>query len=159
MARGTKKAGTTSSGKAPHPRVPRKPPFDLEFYVDGRGNDVVRNWLRGLALRKKQVIGAAMNSVLQHLGVDVCETKYGKQIGGGLFEFRVRQDAGSVQPGLPPEKILLRAFCHAYGNRIVLLVGGYDKGDDPGKKRQQAEIEVARERLADWKRRKAQGKA
>ena len=119
----------------------------------------MRNWLRGLSLRKKQLIGAAMNSVLPHLGVDVCDTKYGKQIGGGLFEFRVRQDAGSVQPGLPPEKILLRVFCHAYGNRIVLLVGGYDKGEDPSKRRQQAEIEVARERLADWKRCKAQGKA
>jgi phage-related protein len=159
MARGTKKAGITSSGKVPRAQEPRRPAFDLEFYADGRGNEVVRTWLRGLSLRKKQVIGAAMNSVLQHLGVDVCDTQYGKQIGGGLFEFRVRQDAGSVQPGLPPEKILLRAFCHAYGSRIVLLVGGYDKGEDPSKRRQQAEIEVARERLADWKRRKAQGKA
>lgn len=125
--------------------------------MDGQGREVVLNWLRGLSLRKKQVIGAAMNSVLQHLGVRVCETRYGKQIGGGLFELRVRQDADSVQPGLPPEAILLRAFCHAHGNKVVLLVGGYDKGEDPSKKRQQTEIEVARDRLAGWKRRKTRG--
>lgn len=35
MARGTKKAGITSSGKGPRAQEPRKPPFDLEFYVDG----------------------------------------------------------------------------------------------------------------------------
>lgn len=138
---------------------PRLPPFDLEFYVDGQGNELVRAWLRGLSLRKKQVIGAAMNSVLQHLGIGVCETTYGKQLGGGLFEFRVRQDAGSVQPGLPPEKILLRAFCHAYGDKVVLLLGGYDKGEAPSKKRQQAEIELARARLAEWKVRRARGGA
>lgn len=135
--------------------LPRSPPFELEFYVDGEGNEVVRSWLRGLSLRKRQVFGAAMNSVLQHLGVAVCETKYGKQLGGGLFEFRLRQDADSMEPGLPPEKILLRGFCHAHGDKIVLLLGGYDKGEDPSRKRQQGEIEVARKRLADWKHRKA----
>ena len=47
----------------------------------------------------------------------------------------------------PPGKVLLRAFCHAYGNRIVLLLGGYDKGENPSTKRQQKEIETARKRL------------
>ncbi len=131
------------------------PPYELEFYVDANGKEVVREWLRGLSLRKKQIIGATMNEVLQHLGVGVCETKFGRQLGGGLFEFRVRVDAGSVQPGLPPEKVLLRVFCHAHGNRIVLLLGGYDKGEDPSAKRQQAEIELARKRLAEWRSRQA----
>jgi len=150
-----KKGKVSPTGQAPPP-APKGPPFELEFYIDARGNEVVRNWLRGLSLRKKQIIGAAMNSVLQHLGIGVCDTKYGKQIGGGLFEFRVRQDADSVHPGLPPEEVLLRVFCHAHGNKIVLLVGGYDKGEDPSKKRQQAEIEVARGRLAEWRRRKGE---
>ena len=132
----------------------RSPPFTLEFYVEADGKEVVLSWLRGLSLRKRQVIGAAMNEVLQHLGVDVCSTEFGKQLGQGLFEFRIRQDEDSVRPGVPPEKILLRVFCHAYGDKVVLLVGGYDKGEDPSARRQQKEIEVARKRLADWKRRK-----
>jgi phage-related protein len=48
---------------------------------------------------------------------------------------------------------VLRVFCHAYGDRIVLLLGGFDKGADPSAKRQQGEIDVARKRLADFRRR------
>ncbi|HEX7290670.1 MAG TPA: hypothetical protein VF250_06015 [Conexibacter sp.] len=51
------------------------------------------------------------------------------------------------------ERILLRVFCHAYGDRIVLLVGGYDKAADPSPKRQQREIADARKRLKDFRRR------
>lgn len=144
--------------KTPPPTSPSvstagAPPFTLEFYEEADGKAVVLNWLRSLSLRKKQVIGNAMNEILQHLGLDVCETEFGKQLGRGLFEFRVRQDEDSVRPGVPPEKILLRVFCHAYGDKVIVLVGGYDKGEDPSVKRQQKEIDVARKRLADWKRR------
>lgn len=132
-------------------------PFRLEFYVDDNGKEVVGDWLRGLSLRKKQVLGTAMQEVLQHLGVGVCKTEFGKQLGGGLFEFRLRRDPGSIidEKGrrLPPESILLRVFCHAYGDKVVLLLGGYDKGEDPSPKRQQQEIEEARRRLVAWKRR------
>jgi hypothetical protein len=47
----------------------------------------------------------------------------------------------------PPGKVLLRALCHAYGNKVVLLLGGYDKGGDASAKRQQREIATARKRL------------
>lgn len=57
---------------------------------------------------------------------------------------------------LPPEAILLRVFCHAYGDRVVLLLGGYDKGEDTSKKRQAKEIEEARARLRRWKARQKQ---
>lgn len=134
-----------------------EPPFQLKFYVDDDGREVVRDWLRSLSLRKKQVLGTAMQKMLQHLGVDVCKTEFGRQLRGGLFEFRLRQDAGAIidEKGrrVPPEKILLRVFCHAYGDKVVLLLGGYDKGEDPSPKRQQKEIEEARRRLVKWKRR------
>jgi putative component of toxin-antitoxin plasmid stabilization module len=48
-------------------------------------------------------------------------------------------------------KILLRVFCHAHGDRIILLLGGYDKGERPSARHQQAQIELARTRLKDWK--------
>jgi len=50
-------------------------------------------------------------------------------------------------------KILLRVFCHAYGDRIVLLLGGYDKGERPSARHQQAQIELAKTRLKTWKAR------
>lgn len=55
-------------------------PFTLEFYVDAEGNEVVRDWLPSISLRKKQV-GAAMNELMQHLGVGVCEAEFGNQLG------------------------------------------------------------------------------
>ena len=131
------------------------PPYELEFYRDENGREVVREWLRSLSLTQRQVLGAAMNAVLQHKGIGVCGSEFGRQLGGGLFEFRVRLDPKTVseERGLPPEKILIRVFCHAHGERLVLLLGGYDKARDPSPKRQNSEIEQARHRLAAWKRR------
>ena len=153
-ARAEKKPKDASS--EPKPPVPRSPKFTLEFFVDDDGKHLVRDWLRSLSLTKKQVLGQAMNAVLQELGIGVCETQFGKQLGRGLFEFRLRQKVGEVGTGkggkkLPPEEILLRVFCHAHGDHIVLLLGGYDKGEDPSKKRQNSEIEEARARLKRWK--------
>ncbi len=133
-------------------------PFTLEFFVEDDGRPVVLGWFRSLSLTKKQILGSAMREILQVLGVGVCGTEFGKQLGKGLFEFRLRQKAGEIHHGnspnkLPPEHVLLRVFCHAYGNRIVLLLGGYDKALDPSPRRQNKEIEEARARLARWKAR------
>jgi len=49
------------------------------------------------------------------------------------------------------EEVLLRLYCHAYGDKIVLLLAGYDKPSSPSKKRENAEIALARTRLADFK--------
>ena len=51
--------------------------------------------------------------------------------------------------------ILLRMFVHFYGDRVVLLMHGYDKGGDPSEKRQNREIAEARRRLTAWKRARA----
>jgi hypothetical protein len=44
-------------------------------------------------------------------------------------------------------------FVHFHGSRVVLLLGGYDKGKDPSERRQRREIAQARKCLADWRRR------
>jgi hypothetical protein len=107
--------------------------------------------------QKRRALGHAMNEVLQQLGVAVCGTEFGKQLGGGLFEFRLRRDLreGASSGGGKIERILLRVFCHAQGDRVILLVGGYDKGEHPSPRRQNAEIELARARLREWQRRQA----
>ena len=136
-----------------------KPPYTIEFYEDANGDQPVRRWLKEeLTPRKRRALGQAMNEVLQHLGVGVCGTEFGKQLGGGLFEFRLRRDLSEIAPSErrdAAEKILLRVFCHAHGRRLILLLAGYDKGDDPASKRQQQEIRLAKKRLADWLLRQA----
>ena len=87
-------------------------------------------------------------------------TSFGKPIGGGIFEFRLDQDATAVlaRKGKParseaaePAKILLRVFCHAHGDKIILLLAGYDKAERPSSRHQQTQIEVAKDRLRSWK--------
>lgn len=106
-----------------------------------------------------------MKHVLGRLGLDVCETEHGKNLGGGLAEFRLRhservilgkfaedeQEDGVDESG-EDGSILLRVFFHAHGRRQLLLLGGYDKGKQPKERRQRREIELARMRLEDWKR-------
>ena len=83
-------------------------------------------------------------------------------MGGGIFEFRLDQDAAQVlarkgksvrQEAAESAKILLRVFCHAHGDRIVLLLAGYDKGERPSPRHQQAQIALAKVRLKSWKER------
>ncbi len=125
--------------------------YGLEFYEDERGDKPVLRWIReDLTRPQRAALGRAMRDVLEEKGIGVCGTEFGKQLGKGLFEFRLRRSAEEAG-----ERILLRVFCHAYGNRIVLLLGGYDKGADPSPRRQDEEIALARHRLADWRRRRS----
>jgi putative component of toxin-antitoxin plasmid stabilization module len=116
------------------------PPYRIEFYQDEAGRKPVLRWIKEeLTPRKRRVLGAAMNEILQHQGLGVCGTAFGRQLGDGLFEFRLREKG-----------LLLRVLCHAYGDKLILLLGGYDKAEDPSAKRQQSEIEEARRRLRAW---------
>jgi len=54
----------------------------------------------------------------------------------------------------PREKVLLRVFVHFYGDKVILLLGGYDKGNDPKERRQQREIAKARKLLAEFSARR-----
>jgi hypothetical protein len=53
-------------------------------------------------------------------GVGVCRTRWGKNLGGGVAEFRVSE------PSIEGE-VLLRIFFHAFGDRRILVLHGYDK--------------------------------
>lgn len=107
-------------------------------------------------------LDAAIERILARRGLDLVRTEWLKALGGGLHEFRVRHTAPEVaqmfggvapsDPG-PHERVLLRVFVHFYGNRVVLLLGGYDKGRHSGTKRQQQEISRARQSLAQFKAR------
>ena len=107
-------------------------------------------------------LDTAIDRVLSVRGIDLVRTEWLKALGEGLHEFRVRHDADEVArmfggelPGVDgqPEKVLLRVFLHFHGQKIVLLLGGYDKGADPKERRQQREIVEARRRLGQFKER------
>lgn len=137
--------------------------WELEFYEDDNGRAPCREWIeRDLNNLERAALSVAFTHVLKVRGLNVCGTEWGKQLGDGLFEFRVRHTAaetasmfGNNEDGRPKqrERILLRVFCHAYGNRVVLLLSGYDKGGDPSEKRQAREIKNARKLLKDFRSR------
>jgi hypothetical protein len=138
------------------------PAWTLEFYEEG-GQEPVLDFLRGLDEFKEQSLAGALRNVLAYEGIGVCGSSWGKWVPGarGIFEFRVRHSAATMlrERGLPvPEQlqetdadILLRVFCHAHGEKVVLLLAGYDKGKEPSAKRQNAEIKRAKQRLTRWK--------
>jgi phage-related protein len=126
-------------------------PYDIEFYIDDARQSPCLRWIKeDLSPTKRRALGIAMNEVLQRHGVQVVgERSWGRQLGQGLFEFRVDRNV-KLDDGVA-EKIVLRVFCHAYGARKVLVLHGYDKGKSPSSKRQHREIDVARSRLAAWR--------
>lgn len=102
----------------------------------------------------------AIDRVLLVRGIDLVGTPWLKPLGKGLHEFRVRHEADEIAHmfgGDPPAvaapagKVLLRLFVHFYGDRVILLLGGYDKGDDPSQRRQQREIADARKLLTQFR--------
>lgn len=137
------------------------PKFEAEFYEDDEGREPAREFMQSLSPVKRRAIGVAINEVLEHLGPDVARTDYGKNLKGGLYEFRIDQDAEQIlrkagkTPKAEPDdgKILLRLFFHPHGNKLILLLSGYDKGEHTSKPYQNAEIEEARKRLKHWKER------
>jgi hypothetical protein len=138
--------------------VPR--PYQLDFFEDDHGDKPCLRWIKELTPSKRHAIGVAMEQVLQSQGVSVCDEKaWGKQLGAGIFEFRLmrKRRFEAKQKGRKVKKveqISLRVFCHAYGDRRILLLHGYDKGEDPKGRRQQREIEIARKRLRAWRSRR-----
>ena len=134
----------------------------LEFYRTVDGDEPVYRWIfSDLDAPRRRALVLALEHILRARGVGVCGTEYGRHLGHGLFEFRLRHDEVALRnrlrlPSLEPagsrrrSSTLLRVFCHAHGDRVILLLGGYDKGSDPSRRRQQREIALARRRLDDF---------
>lgn len=85
---------------------------------------------------------------LQAFGPDVCKTTFGKNLGGGLYEFRLKEDDLPTSEG--PRAALYRVFFAVYGDRLILLLHAYDKGEHPQSRYQERVIQVARQRLRDF---------
>ena len=125
--------------------------------------DAFERFYSSLPEYEQAVLAAAIRHVLAVDGIDVCSGEWGKPLGAGLYEFRVRRslDAILTLAGLDPSTlpgadraVLLRVFCTFHGDKIVLIYHGYNKKKDPSEKRQQREITKARKLHEAWKRNK-----
>lgn len=160
-ARFASRSSTSDGQQANAGRVMRDAMYTIEFYEDEHGDSPVYRWItEDLSADKRRALEVALREILAPRGIGICKLEFGKQLGQGLFELRIRQDAATLlaRVGKDPadesgssEKILLRVFCHAYGDRIVLLLGGYDKAEQPKPRHQNKQIEIARKRLKVWK--------
>lgn len=138
-----------------------RPGYTIEFFRGADGSEPVRRFIDSLSNDKRDALLAAFAGILARQGLDVCRSEWGKQLGGGLAEFRLRHDEREMRArdGVPkselpessPEKILLRVFFHAHGKRLILLLSGYDKGARPNTRHQHREIERARAHLKEWR--------
>lgn len=110
-----------------------------EFYEDSNGRRPVEVWLDGLSETKYAAMSAAISHLLERDGIGLAGGSWLKPIGGGLHEFRVRHNAAeivgmfaAIGESIPEvdanAKVLLRLFVHFHGQRVILLVQGYDKG-------------------------------
>jgi hypothetical protein len=129
-----------------------------EWTVEIAGDGFVR-FMRKLPEYERDVVDAAVRHVLAVEGIAICDTEWGKALGGGLYEFRVRRSletilrsAGIADASRARRAVSVRVFCAFSGNKVIILLGGYDKLRDPSTKRQQREIAAARATLSAWKR-------
>ena len=135
--------------------------WTAELYEDRPGHYPIEAWLDSLTDQQSAAMRAAVTHVLEPDGLALASTAWLKPLKAGLYEFRVRHSAHDIvsmyaaagqPPPATPEKVLLRLFVHFHGQRVILLLHGYDKGEDDSPRRQQREIAEARKRLGAWKR-------
>jgi hypothetical protein len=111
---------------------------------------------------EQSVIAAAVKHVLSVEGIGICSGEWGKPLGGGLYEFRIRKSLHAIQSishtssankatSHSQQPVLIRIFCAFHGDKIVVIHHGYDKKRDPSHKRQQREIRTARKLHHEWK--------
>lgn len=138
--------------------------WKIELYEDAQGRRPVEKWIDGLSDQKSEAVVVALQEVLAVNGITLTSGAWLKSLGSGLYEFRIRHSKNEIQrmyktanKGLMggAEAILLRIFVAFEGQKLIVLLGGYDKGKSDKHSFQQAQIEIARKRLRDWKRRRA----
>jgi hypothetical protein len=140
--------------------------WTIEFYEDEDGRKPVLAWIKDeLTATKKRALGTAMRQIPQRHGTDVCSTAWGAPVAPGIMELRLRMrgnqvinneaDVRGIDPDTAQERydldasedILLRVFFTARGEKLILLLHGYDKGAAPSKTHQNKQIEEAKSRL------------
>ncbi|MDQ3264463.1 MAG: hypothetical protein M3Y59_12500 [Myxococcota bacterium] len=73
-----------------------QPTYEIEFYEDKDGNEPALAFMRALNPLKKRAIGVAISEVLQYEGPNVANGNMGRNLKGGLYEFKLDQNAEQI---------------------------------------------------------------
>lgn len=131
------------------------PEWSIEYFDSG-----FERFYLALAPYEQAVAEAAVTTVLAVHGIAAFDGGWGKPLGGGLYEFRIQRSLEAILTLAQAERstdaragrrVSIRIFCTFHGDKIVLLLHGYDKGRDPSARRQQKEIARARAMLKKWR--------
>ena len=139
-------------------------PWTIELSDDGN----FERFFKRLDDVDQAIVRAAIENFLRPLGNEICSTEWGKNLGQGLYEFRIRRNLETILREYGPEggvekvfprsllkrRPLIRVFCTFHGDKVVLLLGGYNKLKDPSKRKQNQEIKKARKALTRWRKRR-----
>tara|TARA_A100001391_G_scaffold217_2_gene484 strand:+ start:1015 stop:1344 length:330 start_codon:yes stop_codon:yes gene_type:complete len=106
--------------------------FELTHYLTVDGHDPFQHWLEALKRKDRR---AAMRVLTRLNRLALGNPGDSKSVGGGVMELRVDHGPG------------YRVYYARVGETLVLLLTG------GGKQRQQWDIEQARSRLADYRKR------
>jgi hypothetical protein len=142
------------------------PQWELEFYEEA-GRHPVIEWAKKLPKSRRASLFVALERILAYDGPEVANNSgRGRRLGKGLYEFKIGlpaaqtadlfpgRDGESEPEGPAKERTCLRVFFAVEDGRLLLLLAGYDKGADDGRRRQAQEIEIARRRLATHRERR-----
>ncbi len=118
---------------------------------------------------KFEALQAAIEEVLAVNGSALIGTKWMHKVvnGDGVYEFRIDNDEGQIQartgtsdPDVDDDMevdVLVRVFFIFDGQRVILLLSAYDKGEDDSARRQNREIEEAKRRATRHRMRARMG--
>jgi hypothetical protein len=132
--------------------------WTLQIHDRPDGSIPYQIFRESLDLYTLSVLDICVEEVLARQGNNVCATSWGKSLGGGLYEFRIRKSIAAVckeanipLPDFPNAKksTLLRVFFAVEGSKIIVLLCAYEKGKDSSTRRQQHEIAKARKYLLE----------
>lgn len=135
--------------------------YTPEIYEDANGFQPFGQFFKSLPEVKQLLLEQTISGPLSVLGIEICQEKsHGRQLGKGVFEVKTEATESEViqffvERDLPLPQgvggdVMLRTFCHAYGEKRILLLHGYDKGLQPKARQQNKEIQKARKHLTAW---------
>lgn len=129
--------------------------------VDINGTSPFQAFMKSLNDHQLIIVEAALEIVLKRRGPDVCQTEWGKPVGDGVYEFRIRRGVSEIYRSMdqePPEDVadgpnpLLRVFFACDKGRVLLLLGGFDKLKNNKSRNQNQQIQQAKELLKGYRR-------
>lgn len=113
--------------------------------------------VKSLTPAKQRTLETSIDKILLVHGFELVDGDLVKNLGGGLYEFRVgptttrMMNKAGLESKIPHQKIVIRVFVSFEADRMIVLLGSYDKGANDSKSKQQSEIAKARQILKAWK--------